>query len=208
MSAWRVGVLAGGLAACGAADDGPVVPGERVVAVRATGCSLVDDVATGFDLGDGLVMTAAHTLRDATGVAVDGRSTQVLVVDHRTDVALLSAATRRPPVTLASTGGDLGPATLLAPEGTRTVDVVRHARIRIDEPRDAATHERDGLVLDADVAAGESGSAVVDRAGRLVGMVFAVSRHEGGPAYAVAASELPPLIEQAASGEPVDLPRC
>jgi S1-C subfamily serine protease len=202
-------LLAGAAAAagCGAADDGPILAAQRVVEVRVTGCSLVDEVATGFDLGGGLVMTAAHTLREATSVSAGGEPASVLVVDHRTDVALLRAGESTAPMVLAHSGG-AGQATLYTRTGGRPVDVEQVVTVRIEEPRDDAVYVRAGLVLDADVTPGDSGSAVADAAGRLTGMVFAGSQRDGGPAYAVAARELVPLVEQAKKAAPVPPHTC
>jgi S1-C subfamily serine protease len=64
------------------------------------------------------------------------------------------------------------------------------------------TVERDALQIEAAVAPGDSGAALVDNAGALVGIVFASSRRVGGRAYAVAASELRPLLSRRRSAAP------
>ena len=50
------------LAACG--DDGPAAD-TRSVAIRAWGCALTDEVATGVVVGHDLVLTVGHVLRRA-----------------------------------------------------------------------------------------------------------------------------------------------
>lgn len=193
-------------ASCG--DDGPMVAEHRAVEVRASGCSLGDRLATGFDLGDGSVLTVAHALRGATSVTVDGRPGAVVAIDHRIDAAVVVDALRRPPAAIASTGGVVGPATMAGGSGGRPVIIDREVTVRIDEPRDDTTYERAGLVLGGDVERGDSGAGIVDSSGRLIGMVFATSRRTDGPSYAVAASELAPFVASATSLDPVDLGAC
>ena len=78
------------LAACG--DDGPAAD-TRSVAIRAWGCALTDEVATGVVVGHDLVLTVGHVLRGAERVSVDGREGAVVAVDRRLDAALIAVPT-------------------------------------------------------------------------------------------------------------------
>ncbi len=196
------------LTACGvevqrsASDSRPPFMAVVAVAVGASGCGLADNLAEGFHVDGQRVMTAAHTVRGATSVTVGGEPATLLFIDHRTDIAVLV-------VPGVGTGGEsarfatpvLGPATLLRGRHSgRPVErvelmVTKHAAINIDEPLDSATYRRDGLVtkLDASfgtVTAGDSGGAIVDASGAVIGMMFATDTATGATGYAVSAFEL------------------
>jgi S1-C subfamily serine protease len=191
---------------CGAADDGPVAASDRAREIRAAGCSGADELAAGMDIGDGLVLTVAHVLRGASTVAVDGDPATVLALDLRADAAVVSTARRLPVMPFAA--GASGPASLVTDHGSRPVGVLGRVTVQIDEPRDATTYERAGLVLDRPVAPGDSGAGVVDAGGRLVGMVFATSR-ERRRSYAVAGDELAAVVARGArAAQPADVGAC
>src|SRR6185312_5915220 len=59
---------------------------------------------------------------------------------------------------------------------------------------DGATTRRQVLELAASLRAGDSGSALIDAKGEVVGIAFAVSSEQDGVAYALATSELTPLL--------------
>ena len=142
------------------------------------------------------MLTAAHGLRGAETVTVDGAPAVVVAVDHRIDAAL---------VAVAATGSSVAFATHVAPGPARIdgrpVAVERLVVANVDEPRDGATYRRRALVIDGDVAPGDSGSGVFGADGRLLGMVFAASTRQESVAYAVAASELQPFVESVLSFE-------
>jgi len=180
---------------------------DRTREVRFSGCSRVDELAVGIDIGDGLVLTVAHAVRGATAVTADGTPAEVVAIDHRVDAALVSVDERLSPLVLGPGEGSLR---LVTADGARAVGVEREVTVRIEEPRDGTVYERDGLVLDVVVAAGESGAAVVDGDGVLTGMVFATSR-TSERSYAVSATELRPFVDAfRADGEraPVDTGSC
>ena len=125
------------------------------VEVRAAGCSLVDELSKGIVVADGRVLTAAHGLRGATAVTVDGEPATVVALDHRIDAALLAAPTTGRPVAIATEVAP-GPARI---DG-RPVVVERLVVASVEEPRDDATYRRRALVIDGDVRPGDSGSGV------------------------------------------------
>ena len=57
------------------------------------------------------------------------------------------------------------------------------------------------LVLAAELAPGDSGSALVDPQGQVVGVAFAVAPDKPGVAYALAISELREVLERDLSRE-------
>lgn len=191
------------LAATGCADDGPRAVASDVE-VRAAGCSLVDQLARGMVVSDGYVLTVAHVVRGASTVTVDGAPGVVVAVDPRIDAALIAVATHGP---AAATAASV--ANRRASIAGRPVVVERLVVASIDEPSDGETYRRRALVLDGQVTHGDSGSGVFGPDGGLLGMVFAASTRDGSVAYAVAASELRPFIEQhAGSTDAVDLGSC
>jgi S1-C subfamily serine protease len=141
--------------------------GPETVAVRVG-----DDVATGFVVGDGTVVTVAHVL--GHDVRVDGRPARVLRRDDRLDLAVLAADVSGPEVRL---GGD-------------DPSVVRRANASVDGSR----WKRPVLELRSEVEPGDSGAPVLTSSGRLVGVVFAKSRSRPGRAWAVDASD-PSVVE-------------
>ena len=198
----RVGIVVLlALAAC--ADDGPPAAAPDME-VRAAGCSLVDELSKGIVVADGRVLTAAHGLRGATAVTVDGEPATVVALDHRIDAALLAVPTTGRPVAIATEVAP-GPARI---DG-RPVVVERLVVASVEEPRDDATYRRRALVIDGDVRPGDSGSGVRQPDGQLIGMVFAASTRTDSVAYAVAASELRAVPRrQPETAEPVDLGTC
>ena len=125
-----------------------------------------DDVASGFVVGDGRVVTVAHVLgRD---VRVDGRRATVLRRDDRLDLALLSAP------------GLDGPPVRIARDDPR---VVRDANASLD----GSAWRRPVLELRIEVERGDSGAPMLTSSGQVVGIVFA--RSHRGTAWAVDASD-------------------
>ena len=191
-------------------ETSPVGP---FVTVTAVGCSGRAH-ASGFATSDDLVVTAAHPVAGRRRVAVTdtgGRSRDGFVV--ALDPALDVAAVRVPglgadPVTLAA-GDDAA----LAPAGGRgvvaamsdagqftrkPVEVVRRVRTNIEDVYRTARVSRRGLELRFDGAYGDSGAAVLNGDGTVVGMVFATSRFREDVGYAVRAVEVRSLLSQVA----------
>jgi S1-C subfamily serine protease len=196
-------LAAGTLALAACADDGPP-PVARDVSVHAAGCSLRDALARGIVVAPDAVLTVAHVLRGATGVTVDGSPGTVVAIDPRIDAALVRVRTTSGTVAPAPSA-EPGPAVL---EG-RPITVTQTVTADVDEPHDDTTYRRAALVLAGHVERGESGSAVLDPRGRLLGMVFAASRDTGDVAYAVDVSELQPFVESSlANHGPADVGRC
>ncbi len=191
-AAWTV---LGSLAGCSSPHQ--EVPVVRLVQVVASGC-ISREVATGFIVQPGVVMTVAHSLRDTKVITVDGRPATVLALDERMDAALLriSESPERfvefaEPV--LSTG-----VSVLRWQLNRTqrleAMVTTVAPIEYSDLRLKTTWLRQGFLINKESRAGDSGSPVVDDTGRVVGMLFA-SRSDGQvQGFALAASEMQTLL--------------
>lgn len=187
------------MAIIGCGDDGPFQR-PRSVAVRASGCSLADELATGLVVGDGLVLTVAHVLRRSTAVSVDDVPGTVVAIDPRIDAALIAADVRGPNVRFAGE-----PATGRATVAGQPVVVSRIVGANVEEPLDDTTYRRGALVLDAVVGRGDSGAPVAGPDGALLGMVFATSTTSDSRSYAVTADELAPFIKRARDRPPATI---
>jgi S1-C subfamily serine protease len=64
------------------------------------------------------------------------------------------------------------------------------------------TTERDILVLSARLRQGDSGSAMIDATGAVIGVVFAVSPDDGNTAFALDVTELEDFLAAGANGGP------
>jgi S1-C subfamily serine protease len=181
----------------GCSSENDRVPIVRLVQVTVSGCTS-QEVATGFIARPGVVVTAAHALRDVTVVQVDGKPATVMSVDDRMDAALLRI--------------DDSPQRFVEfadPVASVNVDVLRWQRnrtqrvgatittvapIEYSDLRLKTTSLRQGFLLDQESRAGDSGSPVLDDTGRVIGMLFA-SRSDGQvQGFAVAATELQALL--------------
>ena len=201
--------LAVGLALWGALREAP--PVGSFVAVSAVGCGGTS-FASGFAVEDNLVVTAAHPIAGRRRVAVTdatGRTLGGFVVafDAEADIA----AVRVPglgavPVVLA-TGDDAA----LAPEGSaglvaamredgepiaKPSEVMRRVRANIDDVYRRERVSRRALELSFAGAHGDSGAAVLNDDGSVVGMVFATSRSRTDVGYAIRAVEITEVLSQ------------
>ena len=120
---WLAAVLALAPLACGGDDPAADI---RPVAIHAWGCALTDEVATGVVVGEDLVLTVGHVLRNAERVSADGREGAVVAVDRRLDAALIAVTTTGPLLRWRPT----------SPSGRR--------RSRASRVRSAARHRRRG----------------------------------------------------------------
>ena len=172
---------------------------RSVVKVEGISCQRVLD-GSGFVVGDGLVATNAHVVAGEPATTVirdDGRRLHATVVayDPERDLALLAVPRLQRPAlplgtpTVGEQGGVFG-----HPGGAP----LRIAPFVVDRQitatgTDIYGHNRTSrqvLELAAALAAGDSGSALVDAQGQVVGVAFAISTDQAGLAYALAPSEL------------------
>ena len=188
-------------------------PAGPFVTVTAVGCSGRAH-ASGFAVADDLVVTAAHPVAGRRRVAVTdttGRSRDgfVVALDPALDVAAVRVPGLGTEVVTLAAGDDAA----LAPAGGRgvvaamsdagvltpkPVEVVRRVRTNIEDVYRTTRVSRHGLELRFDGAYGDSGAAVLNGDGTVVGMVFATSRFREDVGYAVRAVEVRSLLSQVA----------
>ncbi len=171
------------------------------VHVSGTACGQFSE-GSGFMVESGLVLTNAHvvagveeiTVRDADG----GSEIGVLVgFDPGRDIAALSVSdSATSPVGLAPIGAraaDVGDAaTVDRDDGLEFVPFEVTRRI-LATGRDFYAEQTEGrrvLEIRSLLAAGDSGAALVNADGEVVGMVFAVARGQQDQGYALDSSEI------------------
>lgn len=189
------------LGGCTDTDDTAPDIGAAVVAVRAVNVDTVNDLGVGVRVGRCTVVTADHVVRDAAtvevGAGIGDRWTPAVVIDGdpRVDLALLAVPTGAMPLLLTAaddailagsrawmiTSGDTAP----RPIRIESVVTLRQRRL----PSDVVAERRAVVLRGGEVGPGDSGSAVVNDAGELVGVVTLADRGDD-VAYAVAPSEI------------------
>lgn len=203
-------------------DDGLTdVEREAAVAgtVRVTGIACgVKVEGSGFAVAEDLIATNAHVLVGVkepfveTVFAADLPATPVLF-DSEDDLALL----RVPGAGL--TPFELGD----APDGTvgtlvgweeegrpepTPFRIDRPVTVRIDAVIGGGRVERRSWLVAAEIESGDSGAALIDQAGVVVGIAYATTRRDVGVAYATRASQLKALLETADLTREIELPEC
>jgi S1-C subfamily serine protease len=196
-------------------DTAAAVAGSTV-RVEGIACSRFQE-GSGFVAAPGIVVTNAHVVagveetelvrRDGTRVPA-----RVVLFDSRRDLALLDAPeVGLPPVPLAPdaavgmrgavfgypAGGELE----LSPFEVRDV-VEAEGRDLYDSERT----RRSVLILASGLAAGDSGGAVVETGGSVVGVAFAIAPDQPGTAYALDVDEVREVL--AAARAPADTGGC
>jgi S1-C subfamily serine protease len=219
------------------ADDAPVfgpppatvplsaVAIRRVAAstVKITGraCDRIQE-GTGFVADVDLVVTNAHVVAGESHTQVetsDGRrhAATVVVFDARADVAALHVpGIGVDPLPRVGSTDDEGVegAVFGHPNGGDLE--IRPARVGAIYLKAKGTDiyrqdetSRTVLGLAAALQPGDSGAPLVDADGAVVGMAFAIDPHQTDVAYALAVSEVTPVIERARDGDtPVETSAC
>ena len=171
---------------------------QSTVKVTGEACSRIQE-GSGFFVDDDLVVTNAHVIAGESSTEVelaDGRSfsADVVAFDPERDLAVLRTDGVAPALTVRDAEvGDLGGVFGHPGGGGLEVSPFRVADEITAVGRDIydrASTSRDVLVLASDLAPGDSGSALVDPQGQVVGVAFAVAPDRPGVAYALATSEL------------------
>ncbi|MEO6120976.1 MAG: MarP family serine protease [Acidimicrobiales bacterium] len=184
-----------------AADTVARVSGSTVK-VEGVACNRQQE-GSGFAVADETVVTNAHVVagQPAGSTQVrrpDGRRFDATVVafDPARDLAILRVpGLGQAPLPLGSAEvGDQG-AVFGHPGGQDELRVAPAAiRRRVDavgrDLYDARRTERDVFILASQLRPGDSGAALVDTGGRVVGVAFAIAPDQPSTAYALAADEL------------------
>jgi S1-C subfamily serine protease len=172
---------------------------QSVVKVEGIACNRIQE-GSGFVVAEGTVVTNAHVVagEDETEVELDDgskRDATVVAFDPSRDIAVLQVdELDRPPLNLrdakvADIGGVFGhpgggPLEISPFKVGDQITAVGTDIYDRDESR------RQVLVLASDLAPGDSGAAMVDTQGSVVGIAFAVAPDKPGVAYALALEEL------------------
>ena len=186
---------------------------RSVVMIEGPACTKVQD-GSGFVVGDGLVATNAHVIAGHASTTVlrdDGRRFNATVVafDPARDLAVLRVTGfDRPALRLSDTtsvndegmqGGVFG-----HPGGEPLrIAAFKVARVITATGRDIygdARTERKVLELSAALRPGDSGSALVNATGNVVGVAFAIARDTNDVAYALAPAELRAVLATVGAG--------
>jgi S1-C subfamily serine protease len=174
-----------------------VVP--STVKVEGNACQRIQD-GSGFVVGPDLVATNAHVVagEDSTTVQrTDGSTVRAIAVafDSQRDLAILRVTgIGRAPLPIGTTdvggkGGVFGhPGG--GPLKIRPFQVADKVKANGRDIYDRSRTQRDVLILSSDLHPGDSGAPVIDPAGSVVGVAFAIAPDRPGVAYALATSEL------------------
>ena len=170
------------------------------VNVEADGCGGRQE-GSGFAAGENLVATNAHVVAGAERVRVrrpDGslRAATIVFFDPARDLALLSVPRLgQAALPIATSAEGTAGAVLGYPGGQDTVRVAP-AVVRQESPtigRDIYNRSRTRrqvLYLASALRPGDSGGALIDGEGRVIGVAFAIAPDRPGTAYALDDSEL------------------
>jgi S1-C subfamily serine protease len=180
------------------------------VEVRASGCGPAVRRGSGVVVAEELVVTVAHLVAGADSVVVGDvggrrRPARPLALDPERDLALLQVEGLDGPLLAGGEpeAGQQGRVLRFTPSGFDPIRfrLIRRVRARIFDLHGSRAAGRDALEIEAAIDPGDSGAALVDDMGALVGILFASSRQMERRAYAVAVSELRPLLSAPESYE-------
>lgn len=178
-----------------------VVP--STVKVSGVACSRVQE-GSGFVVAEGLVATNAHVVAGESETNIersDGSTVrgQVVMFDPRRDLAIVRVPDLNRP---ALPRGDTDEGGVGAVFGHPGGGALRAAPFSVGDVvtatgtdiYDRERTERSVLVLSAALRPGDSGAALIDPSGAVVGVAFAVAPDKPGVAYALDRSELEAVL--------------
>ena len=189
--------------ASGLADAVAATVAASTVKVEGEACSRIQE-GSGFFVADDLVVTNAHVVAgedDSDVVLSDGTRMDGTVVafDPARDLAVLrTSGAARPALPLdeaevGTPGGVFGhPGG--GPLEISPFQVGEQINAVGTDIYDSSRSERSVLVLAADLAPGDSGGALVDSQGQVVGVAFAVAPDRPSVAYALAVDEVTAVL--------------
>lgn len=173
------------------------------VKVEGVACRRIQE-GSGFAVAPGLVVTNAHVVAGEDETIVqrsDGSEVRASVVafDPRRDLAVLSAPNlnRQPLARVDVEEGAIG-AVFGHPGGgplrAAPFQVGRTVNATGTDIYDQERTERKVLILSSNLAPGDSGAALIDPQGRVVGVAFAIAPDRPGVAYALDIEELEAVL--------------
>jgi S1-C subfamily serine protease len=190
-------------AASGLSDALATTVAASIVKIEGEACSRIQE-GSGFFVADDLVVTNAHVVAGeddsdvllSDGTRIDGT---VVAFDPGRDLAVLrTSGADRPGLLLdeaqvGTSGGVFG-----HPGGgsleISPFQVGEQITAVGTDIYDSSRSEREVLVLAADLAPGDSGGALVDSQGQVVGVAFAIAPDRPNVAYALAVNELATVL--------------
>lgn len=184
--------------------------------IEGVACRRIQE-GSGFVVGPDLVATNAHVVAGESDTVVersDGSEVDATVVafDPARDLAILSAPGLDRPVLPRTPAkeGDTG-AVFGHPGGgplrVAPYSVGREITATGTDIYDRSRTERAVLVLSSELRPGDSGAAMINGNGAVVGVAFAIAPDKAGVAYALALSELDAILANDLSGS-VDTGPC
>ena len=205
----------------------PAVPGlspglvSQVTAstVRVSGVACgVRLQGSGFSTGPDTIVTNAHVVagtRTSEVLRPDGRTLPATVTtfDPVRDLAVLTVpGLGQPSLGVGSAAVGETDAIFGHPFGQAQVEVsparvLRRVTADVGDIYDRAATPRQILILDSQIDPGDSGAPLVNSAGKVVGVAFAVASLRPSTAFAVAAEEMAPVLARPRTG-PVSTGPC
>lgn len=174
------------------------------VKVMGEACRKIQE-GSGFVISENVVVTNAHVVageKDVEVVRPDGKRlrARVVVFDAKRDLAVLRVdGLGLPPLGRANAEAGATGAVFGHPGGQ---EVVRAAPARISDEVTAEGEdiygdptERQVFILAANLRPGDSGGALVDTAGKVIGVAFAIAPDRPGTAYALTGAELDGVVQ-------------
>jgi S1-C subfamily serine protease len=196
-------------ASTGIAPDVSDRVAQSAVRLESQACGRIQE-GSGFVVDDGLVVTNAHVLAGATDTEVvrtDGVRLAGTVVGFDPDrdlAAVRVSELNRAPLPIASPRiGDVGGVYGFPGGGPLRIapyEIARRVRATGNDIYDQDRIEREVFFLSAALRAGDSGSALVDPAGQVVGVAFAVAPDRSGVGYALTETEVNAFMTRDLSG--------
>jgi S1-C subfamily serine protease len=178
-----------------------VIP--STVKIDGAACDRIQE-GSGFVVGDGLVVTNAHVVAgvdDPTIERSDGSTVraQVVAFDPNRDLAVLAAGDLDRPALTRDSIAEGGVGAAFGHPGGGPLELSPFSVGQVTEATGTDIYHQDEitrevLILAADLEPGDSGSALIDPEGNVVGVVFAIALDRPGVAYALATSELDAVL--------------
>jgi len=203
-------------AASGIAPDVLQRAAASTVRVEGEACGRLQE-GSGWVAAPGLVVTNAHVVAGEDDTVVfpeggDDEEATVVAFDSARDLAVLAVpGLERPPLPLVDAETGAIGAVLGHPGGgpleVSPFEVVDQLEAQGRDLYDERATLRSVLVLASELAPGDSGAALIDPTGSVVGVAFAIAPDRSGTAYALDPDEVRSVL-QARSDRAVDTGPC
>jgi S1-C subfamily serine protease len=171
---------------------------RATVKIEGPACGRLQE-GSGFVIEPGVVVTNAHVVAGETRTTIFERSgrkvpARVVHFDPDRDLAVLQADVEATPLRIGAASVDTKGAVLGYPGGGPLKVSPFQVRDKVTavgrDLYDAHETRRQVLILASDLAPGDSGAALVDDSGTVVGVAFAVAPDRPGTSYALDTTEL------------------